>query len=63
MQGIPVMKCPTCGTLMKYRGGPSDSNIFFMICPATGCRHQETCYAEQTSSQKGDGDEVKIDES
>ena len=49
MSEIPVMKCPECDALMEYRGGPSDSNIFIMICTATVCRYQETCYAENLS--------------
>lgn len=46
MSDIPTMNCPECGAPMEYRGGPSDSNIFIMVCTAKGCRFQETCYME-----------------
>lgn len=49
MSEIPVMKCPECGATMEYQGGPSDSNIFIMICPREECRYQRTCYAEATA--------------
>jgi len=47
MSEIPTMKCPECGAPMAYCGGPSDSNIFIMVCTAAGCHYQETCYAER----------------
>jgi hypothetical protein len=46
MSEIPKMKCPNCGAPMEYCGGPSDTNIFIMICTATGCHYQGTYYAE-----------------
>ncbi len=50
MSEIPVRKCPKCGELMEYRGGPSDSNIFIMFCTAENCRYQITCYADVSSA-------------
>jgi len=43
--GIPEIKCRYCETPMEYRGGPSDSNIFIMVCPKEGCGYQGTYYA------------------
>ena len=52
MWSIPDMKCPECGALMEYRGGPSDSNIFIMVCPVPGCRYTGTYYAEVPAERK-----------
>jgi len=49
MSEIPAMKCPECGAPMEYRGGPSDSNIFIMVCPVEGCHYQGTYYVEASS--------------
>lgn len=46
MRGIPQMKCPECNALMEYHGGPSDTNIFIMVCSNPACRRQEEYYAE-----------------
>ncbi|TSC91093.1 MAG: hypothetical protein CEN90_641 [Parcubacteria group bacterium Licking1014_17] len=46
MSEIPEMRCPECGALMRYGGGPSDTNIFIMICTRGGCHRQETYYLE-----------------
>lgn len=52
MSEIPEMKYPKCGAPMKYAGGPSDSNIFIMVCANPECRRQETYYAESTQQKK-----------
>jgi hypothetical protein len=50
MSGIPEMKCPGCGTEMNYEGGPSDGNIFIMICPK--CHYQQEYYAEDGAEKR-----------
>lgn len=49
---IPPMKCQECGAPMEYIGGPSDSNIFIMVCTNSECRRQETCYMGPTQQKK-----------
>ncbi len=50
MSEIPKIKCPRCGTDMHYAGGPSDSNLFTMVCP--GCGHQSTHYCGSKYEQE-----------
>ena len=51
MFGIPQMKCQECDVPMECQGGPSDTNIFIMVCSNPACRRQKKCYAEPEKTE------------